>query len=272
MRTISILGCGWLGLPLAEWLLEKGWRVKGSTTRPEKLSVLKERGIEAYRVAVGEELEGEDLSEFFRSPALLINIPPGGRRDPEAARRYPDKIKHIIEAARRGDVRRVLFVSSTGVYGQATSIITEADTPRPRTASGKALAQTEAWLLDQQDLDITILRLSGLVGGERKPGRFLAGKTGLSNGSAPVNLIHRDDCIRIIYEILRQEIWGEIFNAAADGHPSRRDFYIYQAKKEGLIPPEFLPDTGEETGKVISNEKVKAALGYRFLHPDPMQF
>lgn len=35
MPTVSILGCGWLGLPLAEQLLAEGYSVKGSTTRAE---------------------------------------------------------------------------------------------------------------------------------------------------------------------------------------------------------------------------------------------
>lgn len=272
MQKIAILGCGWLGLPLAEQLVNEGYSVKGSTTRSEKLPELEERGIEAWRIKVGEELDGEDLTGFFDAETLIVNIPPGGRRNPEVALKHPQQIKAVVEAARLGSVRQILFVSSTGVYGDVDGLVTETTPASSLTVSGKALAAIEEWLGRQQDLRVTILRLAGLVGGERKAGRFLAGKTNVPNGNDPVNLIHREDCIRIICEILRQEQWGEVFNACADQHPTRRDFYIHQAEKEGFTPPVFAPDDGLQKGKIISNVKLKSVLGYQFLYPDPMQF
>lgn len=50
--TIGILGCGWLGKPLAEHLLAEGYRVKGSTTTPEKKEILLDAGIEAFKVTL----------------------------------------------------------------------------------------------------------------------------------------------------------------------------------------------------------------------------
>lgn len=244
----------------------------GSTTRPERIPDLKAKGVEAYLIKVEENLRGENLDSFLAADTLIINIPPGGRRDPEAARRHPQQIRAVVEAARRGGVQRILFISSTGVYGDDDKIVTEEDSPHPQTASGRALATIEDWLRQQRDFEITILRLAGLVGGERKAGRFLAGKTNLPKGAAAVNLIHRDDCIRIIYEILRQAAWGEVLNACADRHPSRREFYTRQAQKDGFTPPTFVEELTGEQGKVISNEKLKRLLNYQFLHPDPMKF
>ena len=40
MTKISILGCGWLGLPLAKAIVENGFSVKGSTTSSEKIATL----------------------------------------------------------------------------------------------------------------------------------------------------------------------------------------------------------------------------------------
>lgn len=269
---IAILGCGWLGQPLAELLVQRGYQVKGSTTRPERIPELEAKGVEAFLIKVGETLWGENLDSFFTADTLIINIPPGGRRDPEAARRHPQQIQAIVAAARSGGVQRILFVSSTGVYGDDAQLVTEEDRLHPQTASGRALATIEEWLQQQPGFELTILRLAGLVGGDRKAGRFLAGKTNVPNGTAVVNLIHRDDCIHIIYEILRQEVWGEVFNACADLHPSRRDFYTHQAQKEGFTPPTFAEEFAGKQGKVISNQKLKRLLNYRFLHPDPMAF
>ena len=113
--------------------------------------------------------------------------------------------------------------------------------------------------------------MGGLVGGDRKAGRFLAGKKDVKNGNAPINMIHRDDCIGVINEIVEQEIWEETFNVCADEHPTRKEFYLAQTAKQELEAPTFSDDE-EVSFKIISNEKVKTLLGYNFLYPDPMEF
>ena len=52
MKQISILGCGWLGLPLAKSLLEKGFSINGSTTSFEKISILDKAGITPFIVSL----------------------------------------------------------------------------------------------------------------------------------------------------------------------------------------------------------------------------
>ena len=84
-------------------------------------------------------------------------------------------------------------------------------------------------------------------------------------------MIHRDDCIQVIYEIINQEIWNELFNVCSDNHPTRKEFYTQQAKKQGFVPPEFAID-GEPSFKIISNEKLKKKLDYKLLFPDPSMF
>ena len=113
--------------------------------------------------------------------------------------------------------------------------------------------------------------MAGLVGRERKAGQFFAGKQNVPNGAAPVNLVHREDCIHVIHQIIEKGIWNEIFNVCSDGHPTRKDFYTQQALKQGFEPPKFVEDD-ELVFKIISNKKLKKALDYTFLYPDPMQF
>jgi nucleoside-diphosphate-sugar epimerase len=269
-KTISIIGCGWLGLPLSAFLVEKRFAVKGSTTRSEKLSLLKKNGITPFQIKIGDTLEGKNIDLFFQSEILIINIPPGRRRS-NVENIHPNEIKNLIEAAALGDVKKVVFVSSTGVYGNSNNIITEQEPPNPISSSGKALFQIEKFLQKDKRFQTTILRMAGLVGGDRKAGQFLAGKKNVQNGAAPVNLVHRDDCIEIIYQVIKQELWNEVFNVCSDGHPTRKDFYIKQAKKQGFEPPQFA-EGDESSFKIVSNEKLKKALNYTFLHPDPMQF
>ena len=75
-KSISILGCGWLGLPLGERLQNEGYSVKGSTTTEDKLDVLKEKGIEPFLVELTPEVKAEKIQEFLDSSFLIIDIPP----------------------------------------------------------------------------------------------------------------------------------------------------------------------------------------------------
>jgi len=116
----------------------------------------------------------------------------------------------------------------------------------------------------------TVIRLSGLVGPDRIPGRFFAGKSNIPNGDAPVNLIHRADCIKFIEAIIDQEKWGEVFNLSADKHPTKREFYTKFCKEGGFQLPMFLD--GGSSSKVIVSDKIKRSLGLKLIYPDPMEF
>ena len=76
MNTISVLGCGWLGLPLTRFLLDKGYKVKGSTATPEKLDELESSGIEPYHITLTPEINDDYNPEFLNTDILIINFPP----------------------------------------------------------------------------------------------------------------------------------------------------------------------------------------------------
>lgn len=271
--TISILGCGWLGLPLGKALVKAGYTVKGSTTSPEKLTLLQAAGIEPFLLRVEEAIIGnkEEVTDFFKTDLLILNIPPG-RRQPNVEEYHPQQIKAIGEWILEMEIPQVLFISSSGVYPNCNRTVTEEDDTAPERASSKALVIAENYLQLHSAFETTILRMSGLVGGDRKAGRFFAGKTDVPNGKAPVNMVHRTDCIGVILELIRLKKWGEIFNVCADEHPTKEEFYIAQAFKDDFDPPSFKQNEVEVDFKIVSNKKVKMALGYEFKHPDPMDF
>ena len=271
IHKISILGCGWLGLPLGIALSKEGYIVQGSTTSKEKLALIKEKGINAYLLQVKDNIEGDDVASFFEADLIIINIPPGGRRDPDVVQTYPHKIKAILEKIKQSSIKYVLFVSSTGVYGEAKGEVTELSATIPGSNSGQAVLAAENLLAKHSTIETTILRMAGLVGGNRKAGRFLAGKKNIPNGNAPVNLVHLEDCIAVIQEVIRQGAWNQIFNVCADEHPVKSIFYRQQAINQGFEPPSFLDKSGGDA-KIISNAKLKRQLDYLFKHPDPMFF
>ncbi len=271
--NISILGCGWLGLPAALELMSKGYKVKGSTTRRDKLRQLEISGVHPWIVRVNDRIECSPNEDFWEADLILLNIPPG-RADRDRLTDFPNRIRLILNKSLEYKIGWILFVSSTSVYPKSGGMMEEKDAGARHTSSesGEILLKCEKLLNDCEGLDVTTIRFGGLYGIDRHPVKYLSGRTGLKDPAKPVNLIHRDDCVRIIAEIVRQEVKNETFNAVSDMHPSREEFYTSAARYYGLDLPEFqkenrVPDEGYRT---ISNRKLKERLNYRFLYPDPM--
>jgi nucleoside-diphosphate-sugar epimerase len=273
---VSILGCGWLGFPLAKKLIEIGFEVKGSTTTENKLAVLKSNKIVPYLLELTEHKISESISDFlYNSDILIIDIPPGLRKITEATseKTFVNKIKTLLPFMENSTIEKVIFISSTSVYADTATIstVTEESVLRPDTESGKQLVEVENLLRNNSNFQTTIIRFGGLIGEDRNIVKMLTGKTNVANPEAPINLIHQADCIEIICEILKQvqhdKVWNETFNAVSPIHPTRKKYYTEKAKQLHLIAPIF---TENETnvGKIVSSEKLETILGYRFIKLD----
>lgn len=261
MKQISILGCGWLGLPLAKSLLEKGYKVKGSTTSSSKIKILDDAGIHPFLIVLGSTIQGE-MEEFLKdSEVLIIDIPPKIKSDLNQS--FVEKIEILIPFIEKSAVKKVVFISSTSVYADANSIVTENTLPQPETESGKQLLKVEKRLHSNTSFQTTTIRFGGLIGTDRHPIYFLTGKENLENPDGPVNLIHQKDCIQIIELLIERNSWGEIFNAATPYHPTRKDYYTEKAKKLNLSPPHF-NNNQISKGKTIDSSKLIAYLRYDF--------
>jgi nucleoside-diphosphate-sugar epimerase len=105
------------------------------------------------------------------------------------------------------------------------------------------------------------------MGYDRKPGNFFPVGKKIPNPDGYVNMIHRDDCIGIITKIIKKEIWDETFNACADTHPTRREFYTSAAIELGKDTPKFEESNLSEY-KIVSNQKLKTILDYQFKYPN----
>ncbi len=261
-KTIAIAGLGWLGMPLAQKLMMRGYRIKGSVTTVKKATTLQAKGIDAYAVDMTEEgVVGAPQGLLKNAEILIIMIPPGLRRN--SGSNYVGKMSHFLTEVQASDVSEVIFISSTSVYGDDQGIVTERDFPEPENEGGKQLLQTEQLFFNATGLQTSIVRFGGLYGGSRQPVKFLAGRKELSGGSAPVNLIHRDDCIEIISEIIKQQSFGKIFNAVHPSHPLKKEYYKAKAEELNLEPPTFAEDA-DANYKQVDSINVKAVLGYKF--------
>ena len=268
-RKTSILGIGWLGFPLAKKLIKIGYNVKGSTTSESKLENLKTNNIKPFQIELSENKVIGNIEEFLNdSEFLIIDIPPKLRRNPKE--NFVEKMKLLITEIEKSTVKNVLFVSSTSVYADGFPIveIDENSIPNPDSDSGEQLLQVEKLLLSNNNFQTTILRFGGLIGEDRHPIKFLAGKTNVENPDAPINLIHQEDCIGIIVEMLNRvqhdrEIGNVVFNAVTPQHPARKEYYTQKAIENNLSLPIF-DDSKKSVGKLISSKKVEEVLAYKF--------
>ncbi len=263
-ETIGILGCGWLGFPLAKELLQRGYTVKGSTTSQEKVQQLKDAGILPYVIRLEEDHIDGNLEFFEGLSTIVINVPPRLRGKNKS--NYVAKISRVVEALRTSDVSQVIFVSSTSVYGNSLGEVTEDTPPQPVTNSGKQLLESEGLLMDDADFETTIIRFGGLVGPTRHPATMLSGRQGLTNGDDPVNLIHLEDAIMMIITVLEKGYLNEIFNGVYPDHPLKRDYYTSEALKRRLEPPIYEEKSGKIPGKIVKSRNFLNKKG-AFLTP-----
>jgi len=265
--TVSILGCGWLGHPLGRRLVQAGYRVRGSTTTPEKVSMLQADGIEPHVLTLTPDLQTDDPAAFFDAHILFLNIPPDRTADDPVAY-YRAQVRAATEAAVRHGVSWIVCVSATSVYPSEGREVVESDAT-PHAERARVLLEAER-VVREGACDSTILRYAGLIGGERHPGRFLAGRSQVAGGQARLNLIHQADAVGVALAVLQQEVRNDTFNVCAPEHPRREPFYRAAAKDVGQPPPTF-DASAERPNKVVSIAHLQERVNYTFQFPNPMQ-
>jgi len=265
-KQISIIGCGWLGLPLAKQLLLQGYVVKGSTTSSAKVSIIKEAGIQAYHLQLRETHISGDIGGFLDgSDIVIINIPPGLRKNP--TKNHVAEMEHLLKAIKGSSIAHILYVSSISVFEDDADfpVIKNSSIPNASSNSAQQLIAIEKRVRANSNTNNSILRFSGLIDEKRHPGKRLAGRTGLKNPEAPINLIHKQDCITIISKLIEQHIWGRVLNASYPYHPSKKDYYAAYSKSN-LLPLPSYDHSQSSKGKVIDNLELEQLLHLSLLH------
>ncbi|MBB6114499.1 MULTISPECIES: SDR family oxidoreductase [Rahnella] len=269
MKKVSIIGLGWLGMPLAMALAGRGYDVVGSKTTPDGVDAARMVGIDCYPLVFTPEMEceAEDLDKLLNVDALIITLP--ARRTVEGSELYFQAVQQLTDSALAHNVKRIIFTSSTSVYGERDDIVREGSALEPVTSSGKVLKELESWLHSLPHTSVDVLRLAGLVGGDRHPGRFMAGKTDVKGGQNGVNLVHQDDVVAAITLLLSLPKGGHTYNLCAPKHPAKAEFYPALARQMGLEAPTFAEETSATKGKIVDGERICKELGFEYQYPDP---
>lgn len=264
---IAVVGCGWLGLPLSISLQESGHNIVATCRSQQKASELTKFGFDAEIFELGDELIYDHLAALFASKVLVLNIPVG-RKNPKTEHFVPH-MQALLKHAALCQIQNIIFISTTSVYGDDCAIVTELSPTNPQTQSGQINLAVEGLVKKHFAKSSTIIRLAGLVGNDRHPAHFLAGKSGLLNPDNVVNLVHQDDVVCAIRTVIERDIWGQTLHLSALEHPTRLDYYTWAAEKFGLNPPNFVKGEGVALGKQIDATRSLQVLGLSLTYPSP---
>lgn len=264
---IAVVGCGWLGLPLAISLQESGHDIVATCRSDEKASGLSKLGFDSEKFELGNDLTHNRLVKIFAAQVLILNIPVG--RKTLTTEHFLQHMQALLKYASTSQIQNVIFISTTSVYGNNNGIVTEQSRTDPQTQSGQINVAVEALVRKYFTDRSTILRPAGLVGKDRHPANYLAAKTGLLNPDSVVNLVHQDDVVRAIKTVIEKNIWGQTLHLSALAHPTRAEYYTWAAENLSLTPPEFIKGTGMPVGKRIDASRSLQVLGLALKYASP---
>lgn len=247
MKSISIVGYGWLGKACADYLYAQSYAVK-VTNRSGGAGL--SYPLIAWKL-------GEDFPQEAASDVVIIAIAENENIVEHYHQLYRDLEKY--------GVQKIIFISSTSIYNGMIGEVSENDDILLKEST---VAQKEFTLMNTS-INHIILRLSGLVGPNRNPARFLAGKKNVANPNNKINLVHQTDVIRFIEQCIQQDVVG-VFNVCSSEHPTREEFYTKVCLSQSLEVPLFAIDT-EET-RWVSNAKSKSELNFIYQYDNLFEY
>jgi len=264
IKGVAIIGCGWLGYALAKQLQTHKHKVTVTTQSEEKKQTLLLDNIHAELLSLPVIRPESVVLSAFSHETLIISITPQirqGRSD------YPEKIAQLVAMAELGDVKRVIMLSTSAVYNGLTGLVDEESVLDLNAEKVSVITRAEQAARDFSGKSV-ILRLTGLVGPERHPGRFMQGKKVLSEPQAFINLIHQDDAVGVLMEIIAEQDINGTYNTVSATETCKEHYYQAAASALKLPVPEFSFETSMRLGKRINDAKLRDRLNYKFIHDD----
>ncbi|ANN66254.1 NAD-dependent epimerase/dehydratase family protein [Bordetella bronchialis] len=193
---------------------------------------------------------------------VVIALSPGRREESAYRAVFLDGLRHVVRQLDRRGLRRLVFVSSSAVYGDhGGDWVDEATPPAPLGMNGAVLLQAEQWL-HAQDLPATVLRLSGLYG----PGRLQLLER-LRAGQARVprdiphwaNRMHADDAAGAIAHLLMLPAAQPLYLGSDDTPLPLDVLYDHLADRLGCARPAAGPAPAGVGSKKLRNARLRAS-------------
>ncbi len=270
-NSLLIVGCGFLGLRVAQLWQGQGGTVAAVTRSPTKGAELASRGVQPV---IADLMRPETLNTLPATSCVLYCVGYDRTSSCSKADLYIDGLAHVITAL-KGRMDRCVYVSSTSVYGQDDgSWIDETSSTEP-TAEGGRICWTAEQQLRQQIETATILRMSGLYGPDRMLARveqLRAGEPIDGNPEAWLNLIHGDDAARACVAALTAPHPGPVYLVSDDRPVTRREYLSALAEDARAPQPQFSvrptsQNMPQGLNKRCRNDRVKRELSLEWLYP-----
>jgi nucleoside-diphosphate-sugar epimerase len=253
-----ILGCGYLGRRVAARWVTAGRRVAALTRR--NAAALAALGVEPIP---GDILDPDSLRRIPAARTVLYAVGMDRGQGQTMREVYVHGLGHVLDTLPRPE--RFVYVSSTGVYGQADGgWIDETAPTEPREESGQVVLEAEG-LLRAKLPGAVVLRFAGIYGPDRllRKQPLLKGEPLVGDADKWLNLIHVDDGAGAVLAADAHGTPGETYHVADDEPVSRRNFYTLLAELLSAPPAAF--EVRHEPGAAnrrVSNRKARERLGW----------
>ena len=268
-----IIGCGFLGQRVADrWVADRD-DVHVLTRSVERATLLAARGLIPI---VGDVTDPATIPPLPTTDTLLWAVGHDRSSGQSIQEVYVGGLRNIL-AKLPSQATRIIFVSSTGVYGQQDGCwVDETSACEPVRAGGKACLSAERTLLASPWSNRTVIcRLAGIYGAGRLPRleEVMSGTPLPTDPDAVINLIHVEDAARALVCVAGVDVQSPRVYLIADGNPvTRRDFYSRLAELVGAPPPRFeliLADgrRRQTTHKLVSNQRMMDELRLKLEYP-----
>lgn len=275
MRSL-LIGCGYVGTPLAKRLVELGHEVWGVRRTAQASADLEATGVHMVAADISQPGALDALTGNFDWVVNLVSSDKGG--PPEYRKVYVEGNRNLIEWARKQPLKKLVYTSSTSVYAQNDgSAVKESSPTEPTTETSQILLEAEKLVLSATPATpAVILRVSGIYGPDRGHlfKQYVKNEAKIpGQGARVVNMIHRDDLVEVIVAALKNGRTGEIYNAVDDEPVTLLHFYRWLAETLGKWMPPFVSEeeAGERkralTSKKVQNRRMKVELGVQLKYP-----
>jgi len=277
MADPLIVGCGYVGTRLARQYLKQGELPEGVVASDETRIRLDAEGISARR----SDIDSDDLGMLPLDGVRLFLLTP-----PPAVGGSDTRTRRLIDAfSRQGQPKRIVYISTTGVYGDCGGDWVDETRPvRPTVDRARRRCDAEQVLRRWSQSgggELVVLRVAGIYGPGRLPlDRIVRGLPLVRVEDSPwSNRIHVDDLVSTCIAAMERGRNGAVYNVC-DGHPSTMTEYFFQvADALGLERPPVIPFEEAEgrlsvgmmsymrESRRLSNRKMCEELGVELRFP-----
>jgi nucleoside-diphosphate-sugar epimerase len=236
--TLLIVGCGDVGLRVVQ-MLRGRCRILALSSSVQRREALRAAGAVPL---LGNLDQPATLGRLGGLADMVLHLAPPPSEGPLDRRTL-----HLVNAlARGGRVRRIVYVSTSGVYGDCGgACIDETRALRPATARARRRVDAEARLRAYgrgRGVAVTVLRVPGIYAGDRAGGhpreRVQRGTPVLvAADDVYTNHIHADDLARACIAALHRGLPQRVVHASDDSELRMGDYFDLAADLAGLARP-----------------------------------